>query len=288
MPILDVVFEMGSGYVLDFSNASFASFFEEEIGVNIEAPQFHAEGGSKGKRLRYFLRHASQDIALKTLLALWEYRTASNILVDDDGLSPKIESAFFEIVCRLGGNPPVSKSTAETDIPKFRGNDLRALEKKLFAVSKLEPHPRGYAFEKFLKELFDVYGMGSRASFRLTGEQIDGSFYHGNDTYLLEAKWTNLKVDAATLRSFNAKVEDKAAWSRGLLISHAGFTREGLTAFGRGKSVICMDGLDIYEILNNHLSLPVVIAAKARQAAETGCPFVSVRELTQGDGLSCS
>lgn len=116
-------------------------------------------------------------------------------------------------------------------------------------LSKLEPQPRGYAFEKFLKDMFDAYGLSARPSFRLVGEQIDGSFVSGGDIYLLEAGWTNDLVDATTLRSFNAKVQDKASWSRGLLLSYTGFSPDGLTAFGRGKSVICMDGRDFHEIL---------------------------------------
>ena len=76
------------------------------------------------------------------------------------------------------------------------------------------------------------------------GEQIDGSFVLGEQTYLIEARWTNAQVDAATLRAFNAKVEDKAKWSRGLFVSQSGLESEGLIAFGRGKSVICMDGLE--------------------------------------------
>ena len=56
-------------------------------------------------------------------------------------------------------------------------------------MNKLTPQRRGYKFEKFLKDMFDVYGLSPRASFRLEGEQIDGSFVCGGDTYLLEAKW---------------------------------------------------------------------------------------------------
>lgn len=113
----------------------------------------------------------------------------------------------------------------------------------------------------------------------MIGEQIDGSFELGTDTYLLAAKWTNVKVNLATLRSFNAKVEDKAKWSRGLLVSYTGFSSEGLTAFGRGKSVICMDGLDLHESLSRQLDFGSVLALKARHAAETGEPFVRVHEL---------
>lgn len=121
--------------------------------------------------------------------------------------------------------------------------------------------------------------MSARASFRLTGEQIDGSFVLSEQTYLLEARWRNAKVDVETLRAFNAKVEDKASWSRGLIISQIGFTPDGLYAFGRGKSVVCMDGLDLYEVLSRRLDLAQVIGQKVRRIAETGLAFVPVREL---------
>ena len=111
------------------------------------------------------------------------------------------------------------------------------------------------------------------------GEQIDGSFVLGEQTYLLEARWRNAKVDAETLRAFNAKVEDKASWSRGLIVSQSGFTEDGLHAFGRGKSVVCMDGLDLHDVLVGRLDLAEVIALKVRRAAETGVAFVRVRDL---------
>jgi len=50
---------------------------------------------------------------------------------------------------------------------------------------------RGYAFERFLKNLFDVWSLDARGSFKLVGEQIDGSFLHGSSVYLIEARWRN-------------------------------------------------------------------------------------------------
>jgi hypothetical protein len=46
------LFDMGSGYVLDFSNITFESFIEESINVNIYTPRYAKYGDSKGKRLR--------------------------------------------------------------------------------------------------------------------------------------------------------------------------------------------------------------------------------------------
>jgi restriction endonuclease Mrr len=70
-----------------------------------------------------------------------------------------------------------------------------------------------------------------RGAFRLTGEQIDGSFNLGDETYLLEAKWQNAPVVADELDAFQGKVERKAQWSRGLFISYSGFSKDGLEAF---------------------------------------------------------
>jgi hypothetical protein len=59
----------------------------------------------------------------------------------------------------------------------------------------------------------------------------------------------------------------------------SGFTDDGLTALGKGTRLICMDGLDLYETLNHGHRLDDVIARKVRRAAETGEPFVRVRDL---------
>ena len=143
----------------------------------------------------------------------------------------------------------------------------------------MQPIPRGFAFERFLRSLFDANGLAARASFRLEGEQIDGSFELSAETYLLEAKWQTAEVGSSDLRSFNEKVADKAAWSRGLFVSNSGFSVQGLESFGRGKRVVCMDGLDLYEMLDKSLSFADVLAKKVRHAAETGNPFVRIRDL---------
>ena len=280
MPIINRVFGMESGYVLDFSNRTFAEFFHDELDVDIDDPRWAAEGGSKAKRLRYYLRQVDRKTALATLNALWEYREASSITADYPALDDSVRVAYSQIVEGLEGKP--SKPTMSDGVDQEQRVDRAAssaLATRLVEVSTMDPQARGYAFEKFLKDAFDAHGMSARASFRRTGEQIDGSFVLGEQTYLLEARWRNAKVDAETLRAFNAKVEDKASWSRGLIISQSGFTSEGLHAFGRGKSVVCMDGLDLYEVLSGRLDLAEVIRLKVRRVAETGVAFVPVREL---------
>ena len=94
MPILDEVFVMGDGFVLDFSNRTFADFFREELQVDIDHPRWEAQGGSKARRLRYYLRQADRRTALDTLNALWEYRETSGVTHD----YPTLEATVTEIV----------------------------------------------------------------------------------------------------------------------------------------------------------------------------------------------
>lgn len=281
MRLLDDLFDMGGGYVLDFSDKTFTEFFADELGINIDDPIYAMEGTSKAKRLRYFLKSSDLQVTVRTLLALWEYREFSRRRKGLKEAIPNAEQEFYSLIERLGGNAPPRQrrdlaSTHSTGIDVFRSESLKS---ELIAISRLEPHARGYAYERFLRDLFDANGLAARASFRLIGEQIDGSFELASETYLLEAKWTSTPVGAGELRSFNGKVEDKAAWSRGLFVSDSGFSPEGLEAFGRGKRVVCMDGLDLYEMLDKGLSFSEVISKKVRRAAETGNPFVRVRDL---------
>tara|TARA_R110001583_G_scaffold155648_3_gene307296 strand:- start:739 stop:1620 length:882 start_codon:yes stop_codon:yes gene_type:complete len=279
--LLDEVFEMGGGCVLDFSNRTFSEFFNEELGINIDDPAYDTNGTSKAKRLRFYLRQASTENAVKVILALWEYREAIRRRSGQEETMVNAKAELFHLIKNLGGKPPeeVNPQPTQSGFSNLSSETASDLLNKLMSVSTLEPQPRGFAFEKFLKELFDANGMDGRASFRVVGEQIDGSFEMSGETYLLEAKWTNKPVDASDLRSFNAKVEDKASWSRGLFVSDSGFTEDGLLAFGKGKSLVCMDGLDICEMLQRKLSLQEVLSRKVRRAAETGKPFVRLREL---------
>jgi hypothetical protein len=95
----------------------------------------------------------------------------------------------------------------------------------------------------------------------------------------VEAKWHEARTPAADLHIFQAKIQQKASWTRGLFISNSGFTEEGLFAFGRPKSIICMDGIDVWDMLDQKIPLPAVLERKVRRAAEYGDVYYSVRQL---------
>jgi hypothetical protein len=58
---------------------------------------------------------------------------------------------------------------------------------------------RGYKLEKILRQLFELFDLDPKASFKIVGEQIDGAFTFDKTDYLLEAKWQQEPVCAADL-----------------------------------------------------------------------------------------
>lgn len=275
------------GYVLRFSDGqtafsdrTFAQFFREELNVNIDDPKWSAEGTSKGKRLRYFLRTVDAAAAVRTLKALWEHR---EIFRKRQRITEEVDDAhkrFVELLVHLGDRSQLGQS-APLNTADFQHVKYDVIQRALMSLTDLPPHERGYQFEKFLKKLFDAFGLEAEKPFRVIGEQIDGSFVLDGDTYLVEAKWRNELSGAADLHAFQGKLDQRAAWGRGLFVSYSGFTEAGLIAFGRARKVICLDGRDLSETFQRRLPLPEVLRRKVRRAVEHGVTLARISDIFQ-------
>lgn len=279
MLFLEQLFEFDSGYVLNFFNREYARFFAEEVNVDIDDSIWSRNGGSKGKRLRTFLQSADKPNVVRALKALWDYRKEMRERFGHEETVKNAEGRLLALINELeaGSRRDPQGPTAK---PAYDRHKFCNLADELLKLSNLSnPQARGLAFGRFLRDLFNAFGLEARDAFRLWGEQIDGSFVLSNEIYLLEAKWQGTRSGYAELHAFHGKLEQKAAWTRGLFISQSGFTEEGLDAFGRGKRVICMDGLDLHDALSRELPLDEVLRRKVRRAAETGGAFARVREL---------
>lgn len=265
---------MHSGYVLDFSDRTMSNFFLEELNLDIDDPKWAREGSSKAKRLRYFLRNVDNATAARTIWVLWNYKKAFAVRTDS---AADLEGRVLDLAGRLEG----TRVSNDRPPPQPARNSalIARLRKDLIDISGLAPQARGYAFEKFLKGAFNLYGMMARDSFRLRGEEIDGSFVLDHETYLFEAKWRFELTGVDDLLVFDGKLGSRAAWARGLFVSYTGFSDGCLHAFGRARRTICMSGQDFDEALSRELPLDHVIREKVRRAVETGAPYTPVRDL---------
>lgn len=273
--LLDDAFDMHQGYVLDFSDRTMGDFFIEELNLDIDDPRWRREGTSKAKRLRYFLKTVDNATAARTIKALWDYR--EGFCVASTGAPDGLEGRVLDLVGKLNGTRVQQDATPPA--PARNHLIVADLRRGLMEISDMAPQARGYAFEKFLRGAFNLYGMMAKDSFRLRGEEIDGSFVLDHETYLFEAKWKGELTGQADLLVFDGKLRSRAAWARGLFVSYTGFTDGGLQAFGRGGRTICMSGLDFADALSRELPLDHVIREKVRRAVETGQPYTPVRDL---------
>jgi len=142
---------------------------------------------------------------------------------------PELTDRAF--VAALAGDDEDRESSAEGAVPEQES--LAALRDALLGLGKLDRQRQGYEFERIVGGMFEAFSLSPRKPFRVTGEQIDGSFELDHDTYLVEARWRAEPAAASDLYVLREKVAGKAAWSRGIFISNAGFSSEGMEAFGR-------------------------------------------------------
>jgi len=139
---------------------------------------------------------------------------------------------------------------------------------------------RGFAFEKFLNDLFEYYDLDPRRSFKIVGEQIDGAFTFENTDYLVEAKWQKELINASDLYTFAGKISGKLKSAMGLFVSFNGFSSESLSVSGPGtKSMILMDGADIMAILDERIDLNELLYRKRRHASETGNIYLRINDI---------
>jgi hypothetical protein len=103
MLILDSLFEMGGGYVLNFSNKTFAEFFAGELNIDINQPVYSRDGTSKGRRLKCFLRSVDQETVVRTLNALWEYREVMRAKFGNDEKVVNAHGQFLQVIDRIKG-----------------------------------------------------------------------------------------------------------------------------------------------------------------------------------------
>lgn len=139
---------------------------------------------------------------------------------------------------------------------------------------------RGYELEKIMRELFDLFDLDPKASFRILGEQIDGAFTFENTDYLFEAKWQEDMIGIKELDAFSGKLSRKLDNTLGLYLSINGFSEDAVKAHSTGRRLmILMDGSDLMGVLDARIDLIQLLLKKRRHAAQTGKIYLRLHEV---------
>lgn len=107
--LLEKVFDMKDGYILDFSNRTFANFFDE-YRIDIDAQCYHANGSSKANRMRMHWVRDEDSVVGRVINGLIDYAT-ENACFHDSITTVMIENCR-KIAQRLLINQPVAELDA--------------------------------------------------------------------------------------------------------------------------------------------------------------------------------
>lgn len=127
--ILEDLLDMGGGYVLDFSNSTYAEFFND-FGVNIYDQCYQVNGSSKAKLMRCFWKVATDQQVGFVLEGLFRYISETN----PDNRGVKIEDKHLAILNRLLNR----KQEKETESQVNTVADFLGVEFKNIDLTKLK------------------------------------------------------------------------------------------------------------------------------------------------------
>lgn len=139
---------------------------------------------------------------------------------------------------------------------------------------------RGFDLEKLMYDLFELFDLDPKASFRNTGEQIDGAFSLEGTDYLFEAKWHKNPVGIKALDAFAKTFDRKLENTLGVFLSINGFSKAAAAAHSSTRSsIILMEGADLMAVLEQRIDFVSLLLRKKRHASQTGNIYLPIHEI---------
>jgi hypothetical protein len=102
---------MASGYVLLFSDRTFAEFFDDEFGIHIYQEKYAFNGSSKAKHMRAFIVAEDAFTVARVLRRFWEHRESipHYIQAQEHG---HIKSRFFDLLTKIESGGAIPRTDA--------------------------------------------------------------------------------------------------------------------------------------------------------------------------------
>ena len=275
---------MSGGYVLDFTNRTFAEFITDSIGLNIYEARYDYESGSKANRLRKLWQVEDNRVVAKLMGDMLD--SIFPIGLRKSAADTALEAECRQAVARLSQNG----CSARPDNPPQQQNPFRPnhssalaqLKEELFQLAAASDRRKaGLALEGLLNRLFALFELQPRQPFRVVGEQIDGSFVLDGHVYLLESKWEKDPLPESDMLVFRGKIEAKSTFTRGVFVALNDVSSQARYAITQGKapSFFVMNGHDLMMILSEAISLTEFLRQRVRLLAEEGRMFAPFSEL---------
>jgi Abortive infection C-terminus len=213
---LEKLFEMGTGYVIDFSNRTFSEYVWETTGKDIYDQQYSFKGESKANRLRAFWEIESNytvSILLNALIEYWGAIQSEDVLLEESIWNLRDEC--LKIAGKLG-EEGISEHVDNLVAVATEEMDFSLLAKTI--RESIEQNEPGAALDrlhtyvvKYLRKLCDKHGISGgkdKPLHSIFGEYIKHIDEHG----YIETEMTRriLKTSISLLDAFNPVRNDKS------------------------------------------------------------------------------
>lgn len=132
--ILEKLFDMGGGYVLNFSNRTMAEFFQDDVGIDIYSSKYEYASGSKANYLRGFWIKADEKVVAKSITKLIEYIETQILLgnLERENYPTERIQAGKKIAARLLSGKQLVATEATAKATFSNGNINIALQPEIF------------------------------------------------------------------------------------------------------------------------------------------------------------
>ena len=216
---------MGSGYVLDYSDATFDEFFRRHR-VNIHGPKYRTYGTSKAKKLRSFWEQETDVMLGRVLSEMLESYEALRDLNSEE-VDDTVLTKSRGIVARLLGRPPIA--TPEKRVESFLRQE--------FALPNIQHLPVEQAIvpiiERRLAEAQKALGVGAYLSVVV----LCGSILEGVLLGKAQKEPAVFNKSSASPKTDEGKVKRFYEWSLAQFIdvaSDVGVLKPDVQKFGHG------------------------------------------------------
>jgi hypothetical protein len=237
---LEKLFEMGGGYVLDFSNRTFKEFILENAGIDIYDDKYDYASGSKANRLRAFWSKESNYVVGKLVSDLLEYRRAEKAIrySEISGAEQELYDECLKISERLKQDSFAEHVDAIQ--PYSDEKDFSLLARTIReSIQKNQPEvalDRLHTFVvKYVRRLCEKHGIAydrNKPLHSLFGEYVK----HLKGNNIIESQMTEriLKSSISILESFNRVRNEQSFAHDNPILNH----NESLLIFNNVASAI--------------------------------------------------
>jgi hypothetical protein len=195
--------DMGSGYVLNFSNRTFDEFILDSTARSIYDPRYDYGSGSKANRLRAFWNAEGNPVVAKLMGDMLDYAVEIGSIVKDN---PLVEECR-RIIIRMTQDGPVTELNALTAISDER--DFETVAKAIReTIEKNQPEAGLDRLHTFV--IKDVRSLCTQRGVTVTRDKALHSLFGEyvkrlRDADHIESEMTSriLKSSISTLEAFN-------------------------------------------------------------------------------------